>query len=258
MTNTGELFNSMVQSERNRKAGAAVTILQHVHCETPGIISDCLQSADIDTRWIRTFEGDPIPFSMEAQAGLIVMGGPMSVSDHEQFPFLLEEQRLIEAALKDDKPVLGVCLGSQLLAATLGAEVKSGAQKEIGWHAITLAQGAASDALWKDLPQQFTAYHWHGDVFELPHEAVSLAYSELTACQGFRYGTNAYGILFHIEMTEKIIQNMLEEFSDELEEEKIVARSIIEKIGDFLPNLQTVGSRVFQRWVKLLKPLPSS
>jgi GMP synthase (glutamine-hydrolysing) len=249
---------AMVKPEQKHKAAATVTLLQHIHCETPGIISECLQSADIDPRCIRTFEGDPIPSNLDGQAGLIVMGGPMSVYDHDQFPFLLQEQRLIEAALKNDKPVLGVCLGSQLLAATLGAEVKGGAQKEIGWHPITLTQGAASDALWKDLPQQFTAYHWHGDVFELPHEAVSLASSELTTCQGFRYGANAYGFLFHIEITEKIIQNMVEEFSAELEEENIAARSIIEKIGDFLPALQTVGSRVFQRWVKSLKLLHSS
>ena len=248
----------MVQSERKHKAGATVTILQHIHCETPGIISDCLQSADIDTRWIQTFKGDPIPSSMIAQDGLIVMGGPMSVYDHEQFPFLLEEQRLIEAALKDDRPVLGVCLGSQLLAATLGAEVKRGAQKEIGWHPITLSQGAASDTLWKDLPQRFTAYHWHGDVFDLPYETVSLASSELTPCQGFRYGKNAYGFLFHMEMTEKIIRNMVEEFNAELEEENIAGQSIIEKIGDFLPALQTVGNRVFHRWAKSLRSLDSS
>ena len=249
---------SMVQSERGHGTSTKIVILQHIHCETPGIISDCLQSADIDIHYIRTFEGDPIPSSMNALDGLIVMGGPMSVYDYEKFRFLLEEQRLIEAALRDDKPVLGVCLGSQLLAATLGANVKSGAQKEIGWHPITLLQSAARDDLWKDLPQQFMAYHWHGDVFDLPHEAVSLASSELTPCQGFRYGANAYGFLFHMEVTEEIIQNMVEEFSDELAQENITGRSIIEKKEDFLPVLQSVGSRVFQRWVKFLKSSDSS
>ena len=242
----------MLKSEQKRKAAASVTLLQHIHCETPGIISDCLQSANIDMRFVRTFERNPIPSNLDTQAGLIVMGGPMSVYDHDQFPFLLEEQRLIEEALKDDKPVLGVCLGSQLLAATLGAEVKSGAQKEIGWHPVTLTEDAATDALWKELPARFTAYHWHGDVYDLPQGAVSLASSELTPCQGFRYGTNAYGFLFHMEVTEKIIENMVAEFQDELEEQCITAESIIQKTRDFLPALQTVGDRVFRRWVKLL------
>jgi GMP synthase (glutamine-hydrolysing) len=242
----------MVTSEQKRKAAASVTLLQHIHCETPGIISGCLQSANIDMRFVRTFERNPIPSNLDTQAGLIVMGGPMSVYDHDQFPFLLEEQRLIEEALKDDKPVLGVCLGSQLLAATLGAEVKSGAQKEIGWHPVTLTEDAATDALWKELPARFTAYHWHGDVYDLPQGAVSLASSELTPCQGFRYGANAYGFLFHMEVTEKIIKNMVKEFSGELEEQCITAGSIIQKTRDFLPALQTVGDRVFRRWAKLL------
>ncbi len=145
-----------------------------------------------------------------------------------------------------------MCLGSQLLAATLGAEVKSGAQKEIGWHPVTLTQYAATDALWKELPARFTAYHWHGDVYDLPQGAVSLASSELTPCQGFLYGSNAYGFLFHMEVTEKIIKNMVAEFQDELEEQCITAGSIIQKTQDYLSALQTVGGRVFRRWVKLL------
>jgi len=181
------------------------------------------------------------------------MGGPMSVYDHERFPFLLQEQLLIEQALRDDKPVLGVCLGSQLMAATLGAKVKNGSQKEIGWHPVVLTASAAADALWQQLPPCFTAYHWHGDVYGLPHGALSLAASELTRCQGFRYGEKAYGFLFHMEVNEKIIKNMVKEFSGELEAEKITVGSIMSKTKDYLPQLQTLGGRVFQCWVKSLK-----
>jgi GMP synthase (glutamine-hydrolysing) len=234
---------------------ATVYVLQHIDCETPGIISEHIETEGFVTDSIRTFEGQPIPQSMANASGLIVMGGPMSVYDQAQFPFLLDEQRLIEKALKDDKPVLGVCLGSQLLAATLGAEVKSGAQKEIGWHPITLTESAATDSLWKGLPSRFTAYHWHGDVFELPQGAVSLASSELANCQGFRYGANAYGFLFHMEVTEKIIKNMVAEFQGELEEQRITAGSIIQKTRDYLSELQTIGGKVFQRWVKSLTPV---
>jgi len=244
--------------KQKQKTGVAVILLQHIHCETPGIILDCLESADIDIRWIKTFAGDKIPSTMEAQAGLIVMGGPMSVYDHKQFPFLLEEQRLIEAALKEDKPVLGVCLGSQLLAATLGTEVKRGTQKEIGWHPVELFESAGSDRLWSGLPSRFTAFHWHGDVFDLPKGSTPLAASDLTPCQGFRYGTKAYGFLFHMEVTENIIRNMVEEFSGELEEENITVRSIVEKNRNFLPPLQDIGSRVFRRWVKSLQAAYSS
>jgi GMP synthase (glutamine-hydrolysing) len=241
------------KSRPKQEAAASVTILQHIHCETPGIISDCLQTAGIDMHFVRTFDKNPIPSNLDAQAGLIVMGGPMSVYEHGRFPFLLQEQRLIEQAFKDDKPVLGVCLGSQLMAATLGAEVRSGRQKEIGWYPVTLMASAATDALWQELPSLFTAYHWHGDVYDLPQSAVSLAASEMTPCQGFRYGEKAYGFLFHLEVTEKMIKNMVNEFSGELEVENITAESIIAKTKDYLPELQTIGGRIFGRWVKLLK-----
>lgn len=230
----------------------AVYVLQHIHCETPGIISDCLKAGGITTEFILAYAGDRIPQSLTNASGLIVMGGPMGVYDHEQFPFLLEEQRLIEAALKDGKPVLGICLGSQLLAAALGAEVKSGSRKEIGWHPVTLTESAADDALCKELPQQFTSYHWHGDVFDLPRGAVPLASSELTACQGFRFGENAYGFLFHMEVTGEIIKNMVSEFQAELDAEAIAAESIIVDTNHFLPGLQAIGGEVFSRWAKLL------
>lgn len=244
---------SLARSEQKHEAATTVTVLQHIYCETPGIISDCLHSEGIVMHRVRIFDGNPIPSNLDAQAGLIVMGGPMSVYDHGRFPFLLEEQRLIEKALKDDKPVLGICLGSQLMAATLGAEVKSGRQKEIGWHALTLMPSAATDALWQELPLRFTAYHWHGDVYDLPQGAVGLAASELTPCQGFRYGEKAYAFLFHMEVTEKIIKNMVTEFSGELDTENISAASITEKTKQYLPALQSIGGRVFRRWAKLLE-----
>ena len=245
----------MVMSEQKRHTMASVTILQHIQCETPGIISQCLQNANIDMHLVGIFDGDPIPLNMDAQAGLIIMGGPMSVYDQAQFPFLLAEQRLIEKALEDNKPVLGVCLGSQLLAAVLGAEVKSGAQREIGWYPVALKESAATDSLWKHLPNRFMAYHWHGDAFDLPQGAVSLASSEMTPCQAFRYDKNAYGFLFHMEVTEHIIKNMVTEFQEELEDQRNSAASIIQTSRDYLPALQTIGVRVFRRWIRLLETI---
>jgi GMP synthase (glutamine-hydrolysing) len=232
----------------------SVFILQHVRWETPGIISDCLEGAGISTRVIQVFNGEPIPPAMDGAAGLVIMGGPMGVYDRLEFPFLLDEQRLIEQALKEEKPVLGVCLGCQLLAVTLGADVRKGEQKEIGWYPVALTEDAAeADPLWRGVVPYFTAFHWHGDVFTLPHRAVSLASSELTSCQGFRYGKSVYGFLFHMEVTEQIITDMATAFRSELNEENLDGAALILKAGEHLQRLKSIGKRVFQRWTGLFK-----
>ena len=141
------------------------------------------------------------------------MGGPMGVYEQDRYPFLRDELRLIEAALKDGRPVLGVCLGSQLLAAALGAKVVKGPGKEIGWYPVSLLAGARDDRLFGSAPDSFTPLHWHGDVFDLPAGAVALATSEKTPLQAYRYGENVYGLLFHIEPDAAIVAGMVRDFA---------------------------------------------
>jgi putative intracellular protease/amidase len=124
-----------------------VVVLQHVDCETIGSIQDVLAAKQTAVRVVRLFKGEPVPRDLGAAGGLIVMGGPMGVYDHDRFPFLTDEMRLIEATARADKPVPGICLGSQLLAAALGATVKPSGRQEIGWREVTLAPAAKSDEL---------------------------------------------------------------------------------------------------------------
>ncbi|MBI2955080.1 MAG: gamma-glutamyl-gamma-aminobutyrate hydrolase family protein [Chloroflexi bacterium] len=230
-----------------------VWALQHFHCETLGSIADALEAEGVSWRYVRTFAGQAIPEQMGDAAGLVVMGGPMGVYERSRYPFLLDEIRLIEQALRNEKPVLGVCLGSQLLAATLGARVAKGSKKEIGWHSVTLTEAALEDPLWRGVEAEFKAYHWHGDVFELPTGAVSLASSALTTCQAFRFGRNAYGLLFHMEVTPSIIEDMVGTFADELREEGIDGRKIVAEADDHLPRLEKIGATVFRRWARLIE-----
>jgi len=230
-----------------------VLVLQHAACETLGTIADALQRAHVRTAYIRAFAGDPIPTHMDEAVGLILMGGPMGVYEQDRYPFLAEEMRLIERALAAGKPILGVCLGSQLLAAVLGARVRKGPQKEIGWFPVLLTEAARADALFTDVPPSFIAYHWHGDVFDCPSGAVSLARSELTECQAFRYGTNAYGLLFHLEVTEPIIAEMVRTFAEELREAGLSGEAIIQDAARHLPELERIGQRVFHAWTRWIE-----
>lgn len=228
-----------------------VLVLQHIAPETLGTIVDALELKGVSVQYIRVFQDEPVPKGMDGAAGLIVMGGPMAVRDQGRFPYLQDEMHLIEQAIKADKPVLGICLGSQLLASLLGARVTA-VKKEIGWSPVQLSPQAQQDPLWAGTPASFTAFHWHGDIFDLPPGAVSLASSETTQHQAFRHGTRAYGFLFHLEMTENMIREMIRTFSEELLEQNLDGGWLIQKGGEYLPVMEKIGASVFGRWAGLL------
>ena len=230
----------------------SVFVLQHTPIETLGTIEDALRGHRIGAEYIETHAGKPVPGEMAGKAGVIVMGGPMGVYEQAKYPFLRDEMRLIESALTLGIPVLGVCLGSQLLAAVLGAEVKKGERKELGWHAVRLARFAAQDPLFAGVRPEFWPFHWHGDVFSLPKQAVGLASSQRTPCQAFRYGKNAYGILFHLEVTEEQISQMLSAFAEELREAGGEAAEITAQVPRHLPVLTEIAGEVFGRWASAL------
>jgi len=235
-----------------RRPAPSVCVICHTATEGPGLIADALRARGVVWRTVRTFRGDPIPPRLGDHAGLVLLGGPMGVYEQERHPYLRQEIRLLEDTLSQGLPVLGICLGSQLLAAALGASVQPGWQRELGWQRVTLGQAAAQDALWRGLPESFTAFHWHGDVFDLPRAATPLAWSKLTEHQAFRYGANAYGLLFHLEMTEPIIRRMTRSFRRELAEARLSAGSVLAGVVEHLPALQTLGRVVFERWAALV------
>ena len=225
-----------------------ILALQHTPKETLGTIAYALDSVGLSWDYVRAFEGDLVPNSIDGAVGLVVMGGPMGVYEGAQYPYLKDELKLIERALKADIPVLGVCLGSQLLACALGANVLKADHREIGWHDVMLTTHATSNSLFSGIPSKFKAFHWHGDIFELPDGSSLLASSAMTVNQAFNYSDLAYGFLFHMEVTEEIITGMIDSFPDEMEEGGVHESTIREENIASLPTLQSLGEAVFGRW----------
>lgn len=225
-------------------------VLQHVACEGPGAIGDALQRCGLRLRIVHAYAGEPVPPTLAAESALVVMGGPMGVYEADRYPHLADERRLIEDALRRGRPVLGVCLGSQLLAAALGARVYPSGGKEIGWYRVDLTDATTSDGLFRGVPRSFTALHWHGDIFDLPSGAVRLASSAMTERQAFRHGDNAYGLLFHIEAAHPQLEEMVAAFADELAAAHASADDILGQASAHLEALDAIGALVFDRFAE--------
>jgi len=187
-------------------------VLQHVPFEGLGSIEPWLAARRARVTWTRFFEQPDLPDADDVDL-LIALGGPMSVNDEEQLPWLRPEKRLIARAIALGRPVLGICLGAQLIASALGARVYPGPHKEIGWHPIYGSRSAPGGFLF---PDEFLAFHWHGETFDLPPGAVCLAHSAACRHQAFRFGTHALGLQFHLETTPASVAALIEHGRDEL------------------------------------------
>lgn len=239
---------------RRMPADAAphVLVLRHAACEGLGAIGAALRVAGYATREVCAHAGEPIPSELEGARGLVVMGGPMGVYDQAEHPHLTGELRLIEHALGREVPVLGVCLGSQLLAAALGARVTATGAREIGWHPVELLETCARDPLFEGIASPITPLHWHGDVFELPRGADRLARSAMTEHQAFRFGRHAWGLLFHLEADAAQVRAMSDAFPDELRDVGLDPAELARASEQHASRVHDTAKLVFGRWARTL------
>lgn len=190
-------------------------LLQHASFEGPGLIADWAEAHSI-TLYIRhLYLGDAVPDPDEVQ-GLIVMGGPMNAYEDSRFPFLTAEKALIRALLVAERPVLGICLGAQLLASALGASVFRQAELEIGWFSVRQPDASPLPPMLAKLPSVSLAFHWHGDTFDLPAGATNWMSSEACQHQLFTVGDRALGVQYHPEVDADAIDLFIEHGAVEL------------------------------------------
>lgn len=177
----------------------SILVVRHEPFEHLGRFAEVLQQKKIPFLYKDLGE----PLALGACRGVIVMGGPQSANDPH--PGLVAELELIEQAVGEGTPVLGICLGAQLIAKALGARVYRNPEKEIGWAPVYFTEAAAHDAVFSGIASPAMLFHWHGETFDLPAGAEWLAYSDRCRCQAFRFGRNVYGVQFHPEITPEMI-----------------------------------------------------
>jgi GMP synthase (glutamine-hydrolysing) len=231
-------------------------VFQHVRHEGLGTLEPLLRTAGFQIDSVNFSRAPEARPSLNGYQALVVLGGPMGVHDTERYPHLSLETKLIESAAGDEMPVLGICLGAQLIASALGARVYPNGVKEIGWYDLTPTVAAKNDPLFRHIERTQKVFQWHGDTFDLPRGSVHLASSPLCANQAFRYRRNIYALQFHLEIDVPTIDVWLNVLENRREIASLKGAIDPKIIRDETPRrierLTQLSNQVFGEFVQLL------
>jgi len=199
-----------------------ILIIKHISIEGPGIIGDFFKNTEWQVKTVELQNGGKFPSDFASIEAIISLGGPMNVYEEDRFPFLKDENVFLKEAINRDIPILGICLGAQLLAKACGAEVKKAERQEIGWHKASLTKEGVKDPLFFGTSNELDVFQWHQDTFMIPERATLLATANLCKNQAFRFGKNVYGLQFHIEVTPSMVESWVNEYSDSKNQSEII------------------------------------
>lgn len=230
-------------------------VLQHVAHELLGTMNPLLKRSGFRIRYVNFARHPDAQPSLDGYDGLIILGGPMSANDSGRLGHLSVEMKLIEEALRRQIPVLGICLGAQLIAKTLGAAIYPNREKEIGWYDVSPTDAASGDPLLTELQATEKLFQWHGETFDIPKSTSHLAFSPLCANQAFRYGSKVYGFQFHLEVDEAMIHRWLRVTENRKELAALRGGDYLEHIQretpEYVGRLTQLSERVFGEFINL-------
>lgn len=224
-------------------------IIQNDAQEGAGHLMTLIKQRCLVARVYFGWDADYKKLKVDDYCALIVLGGSQGVYEIDKYPYLQDEIDLTKSFIESEKPVLGLCLGAQILATSLGGEVLPNQQKEIGWHDIQLTEAAGQDDLMLMHPKIAKAFHFHGDYFTLPPGCVNLAQSELTECQLFRYRDNVYGFQYHAEIDERLLEVMCRTNAYYMQSNGCDAGDVIKQSEKQLIAYQLRCSFILNKWL---------
>jgi GMP synthase (glutamine-hydrolysing) len=235
-----------------------ILIVKHIDIEGPGNLGDFLDQKKILYKIIDLGQGDQLPQDLSALKAVVVLGGPMNVDEEHLYPFLNPEIKFIQDVLHKQIPFLGICLGSQLLAKAAGARVIQSPVKEIGWYQIKLTEEGKKDPLFKGFQEEEPIYHWHGDMFEIPVNGKLLATASGCPHQALKIGEKAYGLQFHVEVTDKSIKEWSEEYcQNDLPGRPQHAQSMINDYWRYEKVFLAQANRIYENFLSIINhPVP--
>jgi GMP synthase (glutamine-hydrolysing) len=229
-----------------------VLFIQHGEVDKPGLLAETLSAESIGLEVFHAWRGAEFP-ALQGFHALSLGGGGQSAWEVEEYPYLETECLMIREAFGLEIPVLGLCLGAQLIARALGAKVRRAAQKEIGFFPVELHAAGCSDPIVGALPERFPATHWHGDVFDIPGDAVCLGASALTPHQILRCGSNGLAFQFHLEMTPPLFEELVWDSEEFFRDAGLSPEALIREAREVLPALEPSAREVFRRWAAWIR-----
>ncbi len=227
-----------------------IAVIVHVDHEGPGYLADVLAQRAIPFDVISIGRGDTVPKHVESWSAIVSMGGPMSVND--SLPWIADECALLRAAVAADRPVLGHCLGAQMMSKALGGAVTKNPIREIGWFDVQPVPSTVAAHWLRDLPASMPAFHWHGETFSIPPGATRLLTNSNCVNQGFAIG-KSLALQCHIEMTEALIQDWVRRSPEEFQAPVGAVQSAQEILRDLEPRtraLRQVAEKIYDHWLE--------
>ncbi len=224
-----------------------VLVVRHHLEENLGSLEKIFIERGIPFTYRDVFRQEMLPLRLNAYSGFIVLGGFMGVYEQDEYPFLKEEITWLSTVLEAKKPVLGICLGSQLVAKALGARVYRGeAGPEIGWKSVHLTESGKTDPVFQNIPEAFVPIQWHGDTFDLPSGVKLLASSEMYPHQAFRFGEKVYAFQFHFEANQRLVDYWMESDPETMEKAGVSAEALRADTLKYLPELEGLARQIWQ------------
>lgn len=234
---------------------ARIIVIQHVPYEPLGTIDEIIKRRGHRIRYVNFGRTPDKEINIDNYDALIVLGGPMNVDQSDKHPYLLHEIDVIKQMLGTDKPILGICLGAQLMAAAAGASVYPAPTKEVGWYCLEKTVEAETDPLIQHWQTKEHIFQWHGYTFDMPENALQLVTGEHCSNQAFRLGKKAYGFQFHLEVTEKLIQrwvSLANHAADMWEDRNKHQQHIREETERYIKQSLALSEKVFNAFLDLL------
>jgi GMP synthase (glutamine-hydrolysing) len=227
-----------------------VLMIQNDPAEGPGLLRTLLSQRRVPCALLEAeLLVDASAFTPRDYAGLVILGGGQGVYEQDRYAYLTREIALCRAFVNAGRPMLGVCLGAQILAAAMGGEVRPNERKEIGWADIELTEAGRRDPLFRGLPARFPVFHIHGDVFLPPADLPSLASTALTPFQVVRFGPGAYGFQCHLEVDGPLLATLCRDSAGYMRVNGVDPEALLARSADYLAQSTVRGTLILNRWI---------